>query len=468
MNDDEPAIAALERISTHVPGLDAVLRGGFFRAGVYIVQGAPGAGKTTLATQAAFGHARAGGKAIYLTLLSESHARMMQHMREQRYFEPAYVGDRIHFLSGFRELESGQLRGVVGLLRSEVTRQRATFLVLDGLVVAADHATTNEEVKRFVHEVQSLAILTGCTVLLLTSSDGRARHAEQTMVDGIIGLEDVPRGGHAERLLRVTKFRGSDVLRGEHVFCITDDGITVYPRLETLATREPPEEPPVAVVPSGVAALDAMFHDRGVPAASATLALGAAGSGKTTLALAFAGAADAAGGSVLFSFGETPQRLRARAAAMSLPADRIELRWFPSSGWVVDEVAHELLHTLRVRHAKRAVVDGLDALMALPAFAARGRPFLAALTLELRRLGVTSLFTVEAAGEGEREVGFDVARAYGAFDNVIRLDSEEAGNALPWRLTIAKARQAAWRREPARYACAHDGLRFAAVGARGS
>src|SRR5438132_2038935 len=70
----------LKRIPSGVPGLDAVLRGGFLRGGVFIVQGSPGAGKTILGNQICFRHVAAGGRALYTTLLAENHARMLLHI----------------------------------------------------------------------------------------------------------------------------------------------------------------------------------------------------------------------------------------------------------------------------------------------------------------------------------------------------------------------------------------------------
>ena len=62
-----------ERVRTGISGLDFILEGGLLQAGVYIVQGPPGAGKTILANQACFHHASEGGRAVYITLLAESH-----------------------------------------------------------------------------------------------------------------------------------------------------------------------------------------------------------------------------------------------------------------------------------------------------------------------------------------------------------------------------------------------------------
>src|SRR4029453_10658050 len=81
MKESTSAAASLERLPSGMPGLDKILGGGFFRAGVYIVQGMPGSGKTIFANQVCYSHVAAGGSAVYMTLLAESHARMLQHIR---------------------------------------------------------------------------------------------------------------------------------------------------------------------------------------------------------------------------------------------------------------------------------------------------------------------------------------------------------------------------------------------------
>src|SRR5215204_5268471 len=96
--DDPPS--TLERVTSGVPGLDTVLRGGFMRGGIYIIQGTPGAGKTVLSNQICFHHVRDGDRyALYVTLLAENHARMMQHLRGVAFFDEALVPNRLTYLS---------------------------------------------------------------------------------------------------------------------------------------------------------------------------------------------------------------------------------------------------------------------------------------------------------------------------------------------------------------------------------
>ncbi len=80
-----------DRRPTGIAGLDRILEGGLLAAGVYIVQGPPGAGKTILANQACFHHAATGGHALYVTLLAESHSRLFAHLRRMAFFDVAAI-----------------------------------------------------------------------------------------------------------------------------------------------------------------------------------------------------------------------------------------------------------------------------------------------------------------------------------------------------------------------------------------
>jgi circadian clock protein KaiC len=87
--------APIARIRSSVPGLDTILGGGFLRSGVYIVQGRPGCGKTILANQICYGHVAQGGSAVYVTLLAESHARMLQHLSIMSLLDVGALPDRL-------------------------------------------------------------------------------------------------------------------------------------------------------------------------------------------------------------------------------------------------------------------------------------------------------------------------------------------------------------------------------------
>ena len=391
----------LPRIASGIPGLDAVTGGGFLQSGVYILQGAPGAGKTILANHVVHRHASAGGKVVYVTLLAESHARLLQHMEGFAFFDPSALADRIYYVSAFNALRSGGLPGVVELLRKEMRSRQAGILVLDGLVMAASAAQSDEELKLFVSDIQAHSTLTGCTTLLLTSEHAdRPVSAEQTMVDGILLLRERAWGARRERSIEVVKFRGSRTLRGTHAFQILPEGIVVYPRLEAVRRTPPPAAAP-GVVSSGVPDLDALFAIGGLARGSITAVSGPSGSGKTTLALHFVAQAGVQEKALYLGFYESPEMLARMAEVTGLAqAGRlrdgsVDFLWFPFGENMLDGVAAQLLEGIDRAGATRVAIDGVGGFVAATGYAERGGSFFAALTNALRERGVTTLVTVE-------------------------------------------------------------------------
>lgn len=274
----------IERLPSLVPGLDTILCGGWLHGGLYIVRGLPGTGKTILGNQMIHTHAARGCRALFITALGENHGRMMQHLRPMRFFDPSLVPDHVTYINAYQALEDEGLKGLLTLFRLEVQARGATILVLDGLsaVEAKGGAGAAFEMKRFTHELQTLASATDCTMFLLTATSGASSAPELTMVDGLIQLEQRMYALRSERRLVVQKFRGSGFLEGEHAYRINRDGLTIFPRTEAqfaIPTRRPPPRP--TRVRSGIVSLDMMLHG-GLPAATIGAVVGPSGAGKTT------------------------------------------------------------------------------------------------------------------------------------------------------------------------------------------
>ncbi|CAG1018282.1 Circadian clock protein kinase KaiC [Burkholderiaceae bacterium] len=401
MNPSSSVPAALERLPSGIPGLDRVLGGGFFRSGVYILQGLPGSGKTILANQLCYHHVAGGGSAVYLTLLAESHSRMLQHIRTLGFFDESAIPDRLSYLSAFHDLETDGLKGLVAVLRREMRARRVGVLVLDGLVAATEAAETDRELKKFIHEVQTSAVFHGCTVFLLTSGLTERVNAEHTMVDGIVELEDRLHDARAERSIQVRKFRGAGSLRGKHAFHITDAGLEVFPRIEAMFARPPDSFEARPSLSTGVPSLDALIAARGLPAGSATVVVGSTGTGKTTLGLHFLARSSPEEPGLLFGFFESPSRMRVKARAFGLDFERLEasgalsLVWHPQGEHVLDELGHRLLEQVAERGVKRLVIDGLSGFFESAVHPERTNRFFSCLVNELRRRGVTVVMTLE-------------------------------------------------------------------------
>ena len=391
----------MKRLPTLVEGLDEILNGGLFEGGVYILEGPPGVGKTTLANQIAYTLGRREIRTLYVTMLAESHARMLQHMEQQIFFDQQEVSATVFYVSGYRELEQGGLKSVVELLRAELMRHRASLLVIDGLVVNSLETMANDSVRQFVHELQSLVSAMSCTCLVLTSGNGNALSAEQTMVDGIFSFEDHGFHWRAERRMQVRKFRGSQVIRGQHTFCISTQGLQFFPRLESLPLANGNVKLGTTPVSTGLPALDGVLHGGGLLAGSATAVIGHTGTGKTTLALAFAARSTSASPGLVLSCTELGSDLRRMGSELGLDIEEavgsgaLAIKNLGHEDESMDEMGHKLLRLVDELKIHRLVVDGLAGLADTLAFPERGYRFLGRLLVELRRRGVTSLFTVD-------------------------------------------------------------------------
>ena len=252
-------VPTIERLRSAVPGFDQILGGGLFRTGVYIIQGLPGCGKTILANQICYGHVAEGGSAVYVTLLAESHSRMIQHLSTLSFFDVKAFPDKLAYISAFHDLETAGLKGPMAVLRREMRTRKVGVLVLDGLVAASEGAS-DLDLKKFIHELQSIAVLQDCTVLLLTSGNIHRMAAEHTMVDGLVELEDKLFDARTERSIQVRKFRGAGPLRGKHSLRIDNDGITVFPRIESLYRIAAADTTTTeAAVTSGIPSLDGLL-----------------------------------------------------------------------------------------------------------------------------------------------------------------------------------------------------------------
>ena len=216
--------------------------GGNVRRWDYLVIGRPGLGKTILANQISYAHAATGGKVVYLTLLTESHARLIVTLDKMTFFKPDAVGASVHYISGFKSLEQEKLDGLLGLLRKILREHKATLLVIDGLVTAGSLADTPVDLKRFIHELQALLEIIGCSALLLTGAetDEANNYAQRTMVDGLIGLSTHRAGMQTVREIEIQKHRGSEHIMGANFYEISNDGIRIYPRAEATLASVPP------------------------------------------------------------------------------------------------------------------------------------------------------------------------------------------------------------------------------------
>ena len=442
---------ALDRVDTGVPGFDTILNGGFFRGGVYIVEGTPGSGKTILANQICFHRASHGESTIYITLLAESHTRMISHLRGMSFFRADLISSSIYYISAFKVLEEGGLDALLKSIQQAVHQRDASFVVLDGLVSAEEFAPSPRDFKKFIHELQTITSMTGCTMLMLSSTERSTRmRPEHTMVDGLLALDDRLDGVRSLRSIVVHKMRGTSQLRGKHSIEITSAGIRVRPRIEALmhGPDQADEAPTDAATsqPMQIASLDAMLGG-GLPGTSNTLLLGPSGSGKTLLGLQFLVAGTRLGQKGLYlGFYERPAHLRARSAKLDLGVAKavddgmLELLWETPIEGVVDAVVERVLECVIQFGVKRLCFDGLHGFMHHAEFPSRTRAVVSALAAELKRLDVTSIFTLETRDLVGPRIEIPIDGVSSIAENIILMRHVELRSQLFRLISIMKMR----------------------------
>jgi circadian clock protein KaiC len=447
-----------ERMATGVPGLDDILRGGLVRGATYLVMGRPGTGKTTLGNQLCFARVAQGGRAAYVTLLSESHVSMLRNLQTMRFFDERSIDNGLSYVGAYKALREGKLRGLLEVVGRVMHDEKTSLLVIDGAAPARMHADNEVALKEFVVELQTLSGLLNCTTLLLanmTSED--ASGAEHTMVDGLIELAFERARRRTLRTLEVLKFRGAEHLLGRHEMTISAEGIGIHPRLEDLqdgARRPAPAFNTRAT--TGIPGLDSMLLG-GLSTATTTVVLGYAGSGKTTLGMHFLQEGAALGEpGVLFGFYESPDRLLQAADGMGLRLRAFGKEglfshvWQPSYEFGLDVLGERLLGEIERRKARRVVIDSLDGFRQATTDPERTLRFMTALLNELRARGVTILLTDETLKPSGPEMEMRIQGISALVENLILLEYLMVSTTLRRLVAVIKQRgsqQAAFTRE---------------------
>jgi circadian clock protein KaiC len=453
------------RNETGIPGLDTLLQGGLSAGSVFIVQGPPGAGKTILANQVCFHHAKRGGKALYLTLLAEAHDRLLWLMKEMSFFDSAQVPSNIYYVSGFDTLQDKGLDGILHLLTSEMTRFGADLLIIDGLFVLEEFAASDVSFRKFINQLSTWANLSELSVMLLTNSRGLRPGPEHTMVDGWIDLGIDTLDYRSIRDIQIRKYRGSDFISGRHALRIGDDGITVFPRLEATVGTNPAPGVVTGRLASGIDELDAMVGG-GFPRASSTLVLGATGVGKTTLALHFISRSSAAEPGHFFAFYETAERLRLRADRLTLAFGAAcdqgfaEVSWHAPLEQRLDKLGYEIIDAVKRRGMRRLVVDGVDSLALSMIHPQRLAPFLTALTNELRDQDVTTIYSLKLARLMSGSAAISIGALSAVAENVIFLRYQERKGRLQRLISVLKVGESAFDDSIREFAITNTGIKI--------
>lgn len=375
----EKAVKTSPRIGTGVPGLDDILGGGLSQNRVYLVEGSPGAGKTTLALQFLMKGIRQGEKGLYITLsetaeelqeIADSHGWSIEDLSLFQLVNDAGLDpDSEQSILHPSEVELGE---TTRSIMNEVDRVSPARVVFDSLSEMRLLAQNPLRYRRQILAIKNYFSTRKCTVILLDDKTSETSDQQlHSIAHGVITLEQLAQEfGKERRRLNVVKMRGIKFRGGFHDFILDTGGLRVFPRL---VAAEHGREFSALMRPSGSSGLDKLLGGGLVPGTS-TLFVGPSGIGKTTLSIqTILAALERGERASLYLFDEGLGTLLTRSAALGM-----DVRPYIESGHLLikhidpaelapGQFAHMLRDSVENVGVNFIVIDSLNAyLQAMP------------------------------------------------------------------------------------------------------
>jgi circadian clock protein KaiC len=447
--------AKLTRSTMGISGLDDILGGGLIPHRLYLVDGDPGSGKTTLSLQFLREGVRNGEKCLYITL-SETKEEVIAGAISHGWTLDGI--EIVELIASEKDLDPDaqvtmyhpsevELSETTKMVLDAVERVNPSRVVFDSLSEMRLLAQNSLRYRRQILALKQFFIGRKCTVLLLDDRTSEGSDLQlHSISHGVISLEQqAPLYGAARRRLRVVKFRGTDYRGGFHDFSIKTGGLFVFPRLVASEHSEPFQGERIK---SGVTALDSLLGggpDRG----TSTLLMGPAGSGKSTIAVQYAVAAAERGDhAVIFAFDESTMTLEARTEALGIKfkegtrAGQVSVRQVDPAELSPGEFAYLVREAVETDKARVVVIDSLNGYMnAMPS-----EQYLTAqlheLLTYLGRRGVTTIMVVAQHGMLGMNMQSPVDTSYLA-DSVVLLRYFEYAGRVKKAISVVKKRSGA-------------------------
>jgi len=361
------------KIATGISGLDQILGGGLPPRRLYLVQGEPGSGKTTLALQFLLTGARLGEKVLYISLsetreeieeVARSHGWSLDNVEivELSALDQQLTAESQNTIFHAAEVE---LTETTRLLLDAVDRVNPRRVVFDSLSELRLLSQTPLRYRRQILAFKQYFAGRNCTTLLLDDNTHEASDSHVlSLAHGVLVLEQLaPEYGRHRRRLNVRKVRGTTYSGGYHDFVIERGGLSVFPRL---VAAEHHRHFASENISCGVPGIDTLLGG-GLARGTSTLFSGPPGTGKSTVALKFAVEAASRGEKVaLYTFDESLGILFARAEGLNFQLDRhIEAGHFEAiqidpAEWSPGELAARVQRAVEAEGVKVVFLDSLN------------------------------------------------------------------------------------------------------------
>jgi circadian clock protein KaiC len=427
-------------------GLDEILCGGLERGHLYLIEGTPGAGKTTLAMQFLLEGVRSGEPCLYITL-SETESELRKMARSHGWtlegieildIAPFDSTDELQSLVHPSEIELGQ---TVQFLVDKAREIKPRRLVIDALTELRLMAEDRYNYRRQILALKRYFQEWDCTVLALDDLTDAAPGLQlHSIVHGVVSLEQRRMEyGVVRRRLSIAKLRGVDFRSGYHDYVIRRGGLTVYPSLIASHHKASFAQEPLS---SGVEKLDLLLGG-GLRRGTSTLLIGPSGAGKSTLAILYAAAAGRRGRAAFFAFDEHYRTASDRASNLGIDIASArgegKLEWVDlspttlSPGEFIDKVQRAV-----VAGADMVVIDSLNSYIA-------SMPEEHALVLHMHELlsylgnqGIVTIIIMAQHGlVGGNQVPLDLSFMA---DSIVLLRYFEAGGQVRKAISVLKSR----------------------------